>query len=58
LEDIKIYTAEEAAGVLRVSLSEIYKLVKQGELVALRIGRRVAITHKDLIDFIDRNRTH
>jgi excisionase family DNA binding protein len=51
------HTIHEAARVLRCSAVNVYQLVKRGELVAVRFGRRVVVTDEDLRAFIQRHRT-
>ncbi len=56
MNDIVIYTAQEVADLLKVSLSEAYTLIRRGDLRAVRIGRSVRVLHNDLVEFIQRNR--
>lgn len=39
----KLYTAEEAAEILRVRRDTVYNLIKRGDLPAIRMGRVVRI---------------
>ena len=39
----RIYTIEEAIQMLGLSRATVYKLVKEGKIPALRIGRRLVI---------------
>ncbi|BBY99479.1 helix-turn-helix domain-containing protein [Mycolicibacterium fallax] len=38
-----VYTVDEAAAVLRVSRSTVYKMIGDGELTPTRVSRRVLI---------------
>jgi excisionase family DNA binding protein len=51
--DIAVLTVSEAAKVLRVSRSFAYELITQGELPALRLGRRVLVPRAALEVFIE-----
>lgn len=44
----EIMTAAETASYLRVSLSQVYDLIKDGEIRAARIGRSWRIQREDL----------
>ncbi len=56
MNDIVIYTAQEVADLLKVSLSEAYTLIRRGDLRAVRIGRSVRVLHEDLVAFVEYNR--
>ena len=49
----KIKTAEALGGI---SQRSIYNLVKRGDLIGIRIGRRLMFDLSDIEDFIDRQR--
>lgn len=51
--DEMILTVPEAAGLLRLSRAFTYQLVAEGELPALRLGRRVLIPRSALERFIE-----
>ena len=53
----RLLTVPQVATRLQVSERQIRRLVKRGELRALRIGRRVLIDPRDLADFLERCRT-
>ena len=39
------YTAKEAAEILKINLSTVYQLVREGRLRAARIGKRSIRSH-------------
>jgi excisionase family DNA binding protein len=47
-----LMTVAEVAGVLRVSTMTVYRLIKAGELPAIRIGKSFRIQHHDLQAFL------
>ncbi len=55
----ELLTREEAAGILRVSLVQLYRLTRDGELTVVKRGRRfVRYRRRDIEDFIDRYTHH
>jgi len=48
-----IYTRQEAAEQLQVSLSTLDKFLKSGKIKAFRVGRQIRITEQALKDFLD-----
>ena len=53
----KLYSPEEAADLLGISLRTMRTTIKRGEIRHIRIGRLVRISDGDLQTFID-NRKH
>jgi excisionase family DNA binding protein len=51
-----ILTTEEVLGYLRVTPGTIYRLIRTGELPALRIGRQWRFRRSDLDEWLDRQR--
>lgn len=51
-----ILTTEEVLGYLRVTPRTIYRLIRTGELPALRIGRQWRFRRSDLDAWLDRQR--
>jgi excisionase family DNA binding protein len=49
-------TTEEVLGYLRVTPRTIYRLIRSGELPAVRIGRQWRFRRTDLDDWLDRQR--
>lgn len=50
-------TTEEVLGYLKVNPRTIYRLIRSGELPAIRIGRQWRFRRSDLNDWIDRQRS-
>ena len=49
-----IYTIEECADLLKVSVSTVRKLIASGELKAFKVGGQWRIRKEDLDSYIDR----
>ena len=49
-------TTEEVLSCLKVNPRTIYRLIKSGELPAVRIGRQWRFRRSDLTEWIDRQR--
>ena len=47
-----LLTVAEVAGVLRVSNMTVYRLIKAGELPALRVGKNYRIREHDLESYL------
>ncbi|WP_025273370.1 helix-turn-helix domain-containing protein [Haloglycomyces albus] len=52
LEDVKFFTVQEIAGFMQVSKMTVYRLVKSGELQAMRVGRSYRVPHDALKAYI------
>ena len=50
-------TPKEAAELLRLSRRHLYRLIKSGELVALRTGKKILIPESSIQLFLT-NKTH
>ena len=50
--EIKLYTLQEVADILRVSRQTIYNYVTAKRLRATKYGKEYRVTEKDLQDFI------
>ena len=44
----RFLTVAEVAGLLRVSTMTVYRLIKAGELAAVRVGRSYRVTEDDV----------
>ncbi|WP_078315415.1 helix-turn-helix domain-containing protein [Mycobacterium sp. D16Q16] len=55
-EPPKLYTMEEAAQRLRVSREYLYRMRKNGDLIAVRFGRRVLVEATEIDRVIAANR--
>jgi excisionase family DNA binding protein len=51
--EILVLTIEEAAKVLRLSTDSAYEAARRGEIPTLRIGRRVLVPKRALLNMID-----
>ncbi len=47
-----LLTVGEIADVLRVSNMTVYRLIRSGELPALRVGKNYRIRQHDLLEFL------
>ena len=50
----ELYTREEAAKFLRVSVSTVDRLIRSGALKARKVGRQVRMTRSDLENLLER----
>ena len=53
MENVKLFSVEETAGVLGVSRSAIYNYINGGELKAIKLARRTMVKMTDLMGFIE-----
>ena len=51
---MKIYTPEEAAKELKMSVQTIWKYIREGKLKAAKFGKTYRISEKQLEEFFDR----
>jgi putative molybdopterin biosynthesis protein len=51
-----ILTPEEAASLLKLSKYTVYEMVKRGELIATKVGRRVRIKRSDIDALLNNNK--
>jgi excisionase family DNA binding protein len=49
----EVYTVKQTAELLKVHVNSIYQLVEQKKIRAVRVGKKILISHKALSDFID-----
>ena len=56
IEKNKFYSLEEVADLLGVTYQLIYKLVRSGEMPALRVGKMYRITGDDLDAYLNKSR--
>ena len=50
----EVLTPAEVAKVLRIGKSSMYKLVKQGDIASLRVGRKIIIPKQAISTYIER----
>ncbi len=53
LSEASFLTVNEVADLLRVSRMTVYRLIKQGELPALRLGRGYRVLERDVSRFLE-----
>jgi excisionase family DNA binding protein len=53
LDDLQLLTVDEVAGLLLVHRNMVYKLVSDEKLMAVRNGRKIAFTRRQVADYID-----
>ena len=49
----RLLTAAEVADQFRVSTMTVYRLIRRGELPAVRVGRNYRVRERDLVAFLD-----
>ena len=52
LSEAKFLTVAEVAAMMRVSKMTVYRLVHNGELPAVRVGRSFRVTEDDVDDYL------
>lgn len=57
LGDDRLWTVAEVANHMRVSNMTVYRLIKAGELPALRVGKNYRIRGRDLSAYLDASST-
>lgn len=57
MDDIKIYTMQEVADILKVTRRTVYTYVYNHKLKANKIGKEWRVSHEDLQDFIKGNKS-
>lgn len=55
-EDIKLYTLQEVANILKVSRQTIYNYVTAQKLKATKYGKEYRVTEENLQEFIEKGR--
>ena len=48
-----LLTAREVADVMRVSTMTVYRLIKAGELPAIRVGKHLRIRERDVARYLE-----
>ncbi|KKK61736.1 hypothetical protein LCGC14_3011370, partial [marine sediment metagenome] len=52
----KLLTSKQAAEYLCISERKLWSLTNSGDIVCVRVGRRVFYATSDLADFVERHR--
>ncbi|GAA5144852.1 helix-turn-helix domain-containing protein [Nocardioides marinquilinus] len=55
LSDPKFLTIAEVAAMMRVSKMTVYRLVHNGDLPAVRVGRSFRVAEKDVDEYLRRS---
>ena len=55
--EARLLTVSEVADLLRVSRMTVYRLIKDGEMSALRVGRSYRLRDDDVDDYLSRRYT-
>lgn len=50
--EARFATVSEVAALLRVSRMTVYRLIKQGDLPAIRVGRGYRVRESDIDDYL------
>ena len=53
-EEQRLLRVREVADVMRVSSMTVYRLIRTGELAAVRVGRSYRIWENDVITYLQR----
>ena len=53
-----LLTVDEVAGVMRVSNMTVYRLIKSGQLAAIRVGKNYRIRRRDVGRYLDERAVH
>ena len=51
------HTISEVARIIRCSDVNVYKMIRNKEIIAVRFGKRFIVTDADLRQFIEKHRT-
>ena len=51
--DIRFYTPQEVADMLRLRVQTVYEYIRMGKLPAARFGNRYRISEDDIKEFIE-----
>lgn len=54
MSQVRFYTIEEVAKILRVSEAKVRQLIQSGELRATTVGRQYRISEEALQEYIDK----
>ena len=52
MKEIKVYSLEEVADILKITRRTLYTYVKEGKLHAVKIGKYWRVSEQDLQDFL------
>ena len=52
---IQLLTGEEVARILKISRAYAYRLMKQGDIPTIKMGRTIRVSYDNLLKFIQEN---
>lgn len=52
MADIKVYTLDEVAGILKLAKRTLYAYIKEGKLEAVKLGKYWRVTEENLQKFL------
>jgi excisionase family DNA binding protein len=55
--EVRLLTVNEVADLLRVSRMTVYRMIKQGEMPALRVGRGYRLREEDVHSYLNERYT-
>jgi excisionase family DNA binding protein len=55
--EARLLTVNEVADLLRVSRMTVYRLIKEGDIAALRVGRSYRLREDDVDDYLSERYT-
>lgn len=55
--EARLLTVNEVADLLRVSRMTVYRLIKEGDIAALRVGRSYRLREDDVDDYLSKRYT-
>jgi len=57
IDEDRLWTVAEVADHMRVSNMTVYRLIKAGQLPAIRVGKNYRIRGRDLVEYLDASST-
>lgn len=51
--DQPVLTVKEAAGILRISASKAYQMIRENQLPHIKMGQRYVVPRKQLMDWVE-----
>lgn len=55
MADLKVYTLDEVADILKVTKRTLYNYIKAGELPAIKMGKYWRVTQENLQSFVSKD---